>query len=59
VPAAAQRAVEDRVGAGEQRFDLAQQHRDVVGANARRWKSTDRAHTQMGDSLGRVMLVRC
>jgi hypothetical protein len=59
VPTTPQRAIEHRRGAGEQRFDLGQQHWDVVGANAPGWESTDRAHALIGGSLGRVMLVRC
>jgi hypothetical protein len=59
VPTAAQGAVEHGRGASQQRFDLGQQHWDVVGANAPGWESTDRAHARNGGSLGRVMLVRC
>ena len=59
VPTTAQGAVEHGRSAGEQRFDLGQQHWDMVGANAPGWESTDRAHARNGGSLGRVMLVRC
>jgi hypothetical protein len=59
VPTTAQCAVEDGRGAGQQRFDLGQQHRDMVGANAPGWESTDRAHALIGDSLGRVIVLGC
>ena len=59
VPTTTQGAIEDGRGAGEQRFDLGQEHWDVVGANAPGWESTDRAHALIEGLLGRVMLVRC